>query len=545
MKRGLPVVVSPLMVYAIGCCLLLAFTTSSTAVAQSIKSNLENKEFRATNATINVANKTIDVSRFPRMTSVQPSVLQTLQLTSTQPIPSSEGKASGCISVTTSFDESTNIGVALPGIPEWVSVKGTVRPVVAEGVVFSAGISRSDYPLGHNSHDVDFSVKLDPKYNGLNSDANTLVPGSSTERLLGVEWESKNLPKEFWPTAGDRVWMVGRWIFDCGHLPYKTEIHPPQALAVSRFEPVIFQGRTTPSDAVKTSIFIFGQGGYYNVPAGGRDYEFDVTLPPKPSRGAILHTQVLSLPFGGPSPTLTPVPAGNPTKVHVKYPLASVPASGSNKFAAVIAAGWEEKLNTAGYKQLRVTIDKIKILHDHDPFFSGEWNLWVDVNGRYQKISGLGDVDDGDTINVNLPFAPVFVKNLKTPTNTGTTTTSITGGQQPNIVIIKTTGWESDAADDYFGCGRGFDHAGERHCLLVPAALDDNDEICNLTGAFTQYPANVNLGIGRSISSPIVHAHGSAGCNSDFILTYHIDEIKDYPPQSPVVGRFPGTNILR
>ncbi len=536
------------MLHAMGCCMLLIFTGFGPALAQSITPNLGEKESRDEVETkVNIANKTIDISKFPKMLTSERSVLPTLQLTSAHPIPSSQGKASGCISVTTSFDESTNIGVALPGIPEWVSVKGTTRPVVAEGIVSSAGISRTDYPLGHNSHDFDFSVKLDPAYNGLNSDANALAPGSSTQRLLGVEWESNNLPQAFWPTAGDRVWIEGRWIFDCGHLPYKTEIHPPQAIATSRFEPVIFQGRTTPSDAVKTFIFIGGKGGYHNVPVGGRNYEFDVTLPPKPSRAATLHTQVLSLPFGGPSPTLTPVPAANPTKVHVTYPLTSVPASVNNKFGAVIAAGWDERQSTVGYKQLRVTIDKIKILHDHDPLFSGEWEMWVDVNGKYLKLPGLSDVDDGDTINVNRVFAPVFVKNVKTP-SLGTTsaagTTSITGGQ-PNSVIIKTTGWESDAADDYFGCGRGFDHAGEIHCLLVPASLDDNDPLCNLNGAFTQYSASVIFGIGRSISSPIIHDHRAGGCDSDFVLTYHIDEVKNYPPQSPVIGRLPDTNVIR
>lgn len=67
------------------------------------------------------------------------------------------------------------------------------------------------------------------------------------------------LPEYAWPSVGDRVWLEGRWIFDCGHtgmndglsklndlglLPsgttlndwvkFESEIHPPRALATFR-----------------------------------------------------------------------------------------------------------------------------------------------------------------------------------------------------------------------------------------------------------------------------------------------------------------------
>lgn len=77
---------------------------------------------------------------------------------------------------------------------------------------------------------------------------------------MEVEWENASLmdegegfqriwgavPEFVWPGAGDRVWVSGRWIFDCGHpgvpkaaaikdfVKYGTEIHPPRALATIR-----------------------------------------------------------------------------------------------------------------------------------------------------------------------------------------------------------------------------------------------------------------------------------------------------------------------
>jgi len=77
---------------------------------------------------------------------------------------------------------------------------------------------------------------------------------------MEVEWENASLmdekegsqrdlgavPEFVWPAVGDRVWVAGRWIFDCGHpgvpevapirrfVKYSTEIHPPRALVAFR-----------------------------------------------------------------------------------------------------------------------------------------------------------------------------------------------------------------------------------------------------------------------------------------------------------------------
>src|SRR5207248_1344841 len=184
----------------------------------------------------------------------------------------------------------------------------------------------------------------DPQYEGLLSSA---AARQGSDRVMEVEWESKYFPEKFWPEIGDRAWVLGRWVFDCGHPPAKTEIHPPQAVAFTRHEPHIFAGDPAPSETNRTYIFISGKAGDYNHAVGGRNYEFDVPLPPKPSATAELKTEVVETPFGGPKPVLTPNPAAN--KVHVLYPLASVPASENNKFGAIIACGWREAVLTRGY----------------------------------------------------------------------------------------------------------------------------------------------------------------------------------------------------
>ena len=80
---------------------------------------------------------------------------------------------------------------------------------------------------------------------------------------------------------------IGRYIFDCGHPDTgpRSELHPATAVAFTHFEPLIFGSPgSEPLLAAKTSIYIHGTGGpIYETPVGGRIYEFDVVLPPKPS----------------------------------------------------------------------------------------------------------------------------------------------------------------------------------------------------------------------------------------------------------------------
>jgi hypothetical protein len=52
--------------------------------------------------------------------------------------------------------------------------------------------------------------------------------------VLGVETDRKLVPEKYRARAGDRVAVFGRWITDCGHNDFHTEIHPPLLLAVAR-----------------------------------------------------------------------------------------------------------------------------------------------------------------------------------------------------------------------------------------------------------------------------------------------------------------------
>lgn len=64
-------------------------------------------------------------------------------------------------------------------------------------------------------------------------------PGSAEGETLHVELERGLFPDAAFgmtPQPGDRTLLRGSWIFDCGHPPYETEIHPPTFVALARAE---------------------------------------------------------------------------------------------------------------------------------------------------------------------------------------------------------------------------------------------------------------------------------------------------------------------
>lgn len=359
---------------------------------------------------------------------------------------------------------------------------------------------------------------------------------------------------------------MGRWIFDCGHVEpgesdgiaigqgsrgFKTEIHPPQAVAFSRNEPFIFSGNNSPSDSVKTFIFINGKGGYYNSKVGGENgnYAFDIDLPPKPSSDAVLRTQIL-FPTGGLVPTMTaisnvgngesychtsPISTTPCTKVHVFIPYSSITASEENQYSAIVVAGWDEGdlNNSPAYRKVQVIFDSIEIIkcvdcsdkeskddtsNSKSSCSSPDNRIMIGaVNGKYKIISGYGvqsdllSVCEGQKIDINISFPPTIVK-------------------EDGSLAIRTSGYERNSIDDYLGCGDSwklYDHTGEPHCLGVGwSLLNDNTKLCDLKVDLT---SSENFGIKYSSDGSSLPQYTSCSNADDEVkLTYHVEEIKTF-----------------
>jgi hypothetical protein len=176
------------------------------------------------------------------------------------------------VSITGVVAESPNIG-DYPG-----------APLGDEAVV-----NFKDFPDSHDSHDMNFYVRLDSTAanNGAVStfglDHFGRDPGDEgyTPDTIEVEWETGILtsqllgdgvffPKSMWPVAGDRVWVNGYWVFDCQHEQenestgekgLRTEIHPPRALAVMRNQVATPPAGGPPIPVTAVDLYIHGRAG--------------------------------------------------------------------------------------------------------------------------------------------------------------------------------------------------------------------------------------------------------------------------------------------
>jgi hypothetical protein len=163
---------------------------------------------------------------------------------------SGEGYSQGCHTPTQSVG-----GDLAYVVPSWVPVK-TPDVRTAEGLVTRGTIARTDFPLKpwHQYYDWCFHISLDRKYTYLLSRGNLDDHGGDLE----CEWDTGFLPSWAWPQQGDRIWMIGRWIYDCGHpgaSGHKSELHPPRAIATFRSEAVQFEGNEGPISCSR-----FGRG---------------------------------------------------------------------------------------------------------------------------------------------------------------------------------------------------------------------------------------------------------------------------------------------
>jgi hypothetical protein len=249
----------------------------------------------------------------------------------------------------------------MPAVPGWVPVEPSGN-IVSESREVQGTLLRSfqtwtDFPLRqwHRWYDWNFHVEPDPEYQYIRGKGNSDAPKVSHEmpliggipvigplanllkkgfdfvydkihnfiwpkrRVVGTEameceWDSGSfgpgqglmfdpefVKKGFWPQTGQRVWIAGRWIYDCGHASahnlHRTELHPCLAMACARIEaipfekdckalwpdaaagqPIGFQTYNLP--AHQFLFFTSRSGGYKNFPdLGNEDYTFIVELP--------------------------------------------------------------------------------------------------------------------------------------------------------------------------------------------------------------------------------------------------------------------------
>jgi hypothetical protein len=228
---------------------------------------------------------------------------------------------------------------------EWTQVFNPSEQFEAEDAVISGtallpDISTKDVPFTHPfGFDWECYIVPDPPYTSLLAPSNTGIDPDTGQVLeetheyhdattyaatqfglavpkgvLGVETDQDLVPPEYRAHDGDRAVVIGRWIVDCGHPGYHTEIHPPLLFVT---------GRSMPGNKGTTSRIIirpylvgqeFGDGALRQhlfsevekalIPGGSLHVEARPQILPKPFRGVHLFTFLVRPPTPQPAPNV-------------------------------------------------------------------------------------------------------------------------------------------------------------------------------------------------------------------------------------------------
>jgi hypothetical protein len=327
---------------------------------------------------------------------------------------------------------------------QWIDRENPYRSIT--GIVTSSDVSSEDFPITHLSHDQNFHVLVDAGQEGLISVANdSPVDSRGQRREIEVEWETGISPSEthgdgtagflsgpifpkwVWPSVGDRVWVNGNWIYDIAHDVdgrFRSEIHPPRAIAVMRDQIVPLQASAgVPVEVKATDLYIHGDGGLATSVLALNDrhvgdprrpltvlndihenFEFDIPLPARPANSAF-DTPFIEISDGPGNTVDIPLraevdPSG--TSVHVTVPLAGHGISSADVYARRILVGWPSP--PANLHHVQLTLDSMlvrKELAVHGTFFwfnlsSASQHEWIRLSDH--TTQNMDDVEDGSTI---------------------------------------------------------------------------------------------------------------------------------------------------
>jgi hypothetical protein len=177
--------------------------------------------------------------------------------------------------------------------PEWVAVVDDYELTPILGLVSNIGMADVDFGMTHDCTIpvVDLPGPAPTDYIIVRSDINVFVrplhpfrnliaentqnPQDKVELEFEYCWFSRGFAGAMEPLPGDLLFAAGRWIIDCGHDRYRSEIHPPAMMAPMRT--VMYDGQW----ATKADIWV--NGTYTGDPV-----QVEIFPPPRPSPDAWL-----------------------------------------------------------------------------------------------------------------------------------------------------------------------------------------------------------------------------------------------------------------
>ncbi len=357
----------------------------------------------------------------------------------TRPDPRSQALADGC------RRDKQQIFAGLA--PNWVYVNDAAAPADGpspapqrvSGVADAANRgylathpSGGDDPLTHLSYDFNVNVLPDARYEALvggepaSRVGNFAGEGEEAGRLHS-EREMGSLPVFAWAERGDRVSLLGSWVWDCDHFDTgeRTEFHPYRAIWIERnargsragpsprsprgeSEGDLFVSTDATPAGIEAECAHRTKGADFKtcihgspnwLSANGR-YEFRLPAPPRPGPGARLTVRVIDRGSSGSAPKLaTRLDAAGVTVSAVL----DAPAGTRLVLAKQVFLGWTPMPARSLPEHLRLTFTRVLIRRAMDPSCPpqnpgcpyanettllgqnstapGEWNVYWDVDG--------------------------------------------------------------------------------------------------------------------------------------------------------------------
>jgi hypothetical protein len=137
----------------------------------------------------------------------------------------------GSVIPVSDLPEGSTVDEIALGAPGWVAVENERTRVVAGLQRFSRSTD-TDNPIAHETMDWNWDVVLDPAFSYMlaYTAKRIPVPGGIDFPILHNEWEMGSLPIQWRPFWGQYVSVWGRHIFDVGHMPVTSEIHPAHTI---------------------------------------------------------------------------------------------------------------------------------------------------------------------------------------------------------------------------------------------------------------------------------------------------------------------------
>lgn len=381
--------------------------------------------------------------------------------------------------------------------PTWRPVLGYDSVSVLEGMVEREygrpSVSAGDLPIYHYTHDITWNVIPDAAYRNflsydirIKNENGIEVRDTIFNPTVHIEWETGlaqsnkgNACAELnrqgkscgfytggherrdmiwnWPTSGDWVHVEGLRVWDRGHPPAGTEIHPARLVAVRRNLPEKIKPDSIFRYATRIDIFASGDGGAFDnnrlnqpsfvrkVKMGSKDYEFTVknTLP-KPSPTAQLKYIIENRKGNGFQAMVDCAVNSAEGTITIKIPWKSASVSDETIFAKTVYLFWDEGNGVAaGYEidEVKITLNELQFSRFHEALGKAEIRMFIDIAGNFlflNEFTKAKDVMDkglGKTRKKKWLFNEQFV--IQVPRN--------------REFRIAAHGFEADGIDKVFG----------------------------------------------------------------------------------------------